>query len=211
MKKLNFKTSALFLLGLFISCTSYSFASDEDTLLRLLANRYSGYDYDSTREVKHDQVRKVVAAGQLAPSSYNEQPWRFIVCEKSQNLQAYEKALACLVEGNRTWAQNAPVLIICLADSKSSHNDKPNEWAQYDTGAASFSIMLQASSMGLIAHQMGGFDQTSLIEAFSIPENCKPMAIMAIGYASEEANAPNKNRRPVGENFFMGEWNLGFE
>ena len=207
--KFNSKKSILFLLSLFtFSCFS-AFACNEEELLHLFSNRFSGYSYDESRNVEHDQVHTILSAGRLAPSSYNEQPWRFIICEKRLNPQAYEKALACLVEENREWAKNAPVLIICLASTKSAHNGKNNDWAKYDLGAASISLMLQATSMGLMAHQMGGFDPTKVVEEFSIPDDVVPMSIMSIGYSNGEVKP--KNRKPLSENFFAGEWSLGFE
>lgn len=197
------------MLSIFAFSSVYTSACDEDSTFQLFENRFSGYQYDASRNVTHDQVYKIISAARLAPSSYNEQPWRFITCEKDQNPQAYEKALACLVEDNRNWAKDAPVLIICLSATKSGHNNKLNDWAQYDTGAASISLMLQATSMGLMAHQMGGFDPLQVREGFNIPEDVVPMAIMTIGYSSEESKP--KNRKPLGENFFMGEWAHGFE
>lgn len=184
-------------------------AAIEDPISMILLERYSGYKYDSSKEVTQDQILRILEAGRLAPSSYNEQPWCYIVCDKNTQPEAYEKALECLVEGNREWAQNAPVLVICVSAMKSAHNNKKNGWAQYDTGAASFGMMLQATSLGLMAHQMGGFINTKVVELFSIPEGFVPMSVMAIGYATEDSVVPVKKRKPLQENFFMGAWGLG--
>lgn len=207
--KIDFKKLACVLLSLFALSDANSFACDETSTLRLFESRYSGYEYDVSKQVVPQQIRTILSAGRLAPSSYNEQPWRFIVCDRNQNRQAYEKALGCLVEENKDWAKNAPVLIICLSDIQSAYTQKKNDWAEYDTGAASMSLMLQAASMGLMAHQMGGFDSDKVKKEFSIPENVVPMSIMSIGYSAGEPKL--KNRKPLGENFFLGEWGCSVE
>lgn len=181
-----------------------------DTLTPLLTKRYSGYVYDSSRPVPREDLKSILEAGRMAPSSYNEQPWIFIVCDRSKDPEAYQKALSALVEFNQGWAKNAPVLILSIASSKSAHNNKLNRWAQYDTGAAAFSMMLEATSLGLMAHQMGGFDEEKLRQAFSIPIDYVPMAVMAIGYQGKE-EIPPKKRKALKENFYEGAWGKGFE
>jgi nitroreductase len=181
-----------------------------DCVSQLLKSRYSGYDYDSSKLVSRDMLKTVLEAGRLAPSSYNEQPWHFLVCNRATDPVAYQKALNTLVEDNRTWAKNAPVLVLCVADTKSAHDDQGNGWAQYDTGAAAFAMMAQATSLGLMTHQMGGFDSDKARKAFSIPDQFEPMAVMAIGYATAVQNSPEKKRKPLQENFFEGAWGHGF-
>lgn len=181
-----------------------------ETLAPLLTRRYSGYVYDSSRPVTREMLKSILEAGRLAPSSYNEQPWVFIVCDRTKDPEAYQKALGALVEFNQGWAKNAPVLILSIASSKSAHNNKLNRWAQYDTGAAAFSMMLEATSLGLMAHQMGGFDEEKLRKAFSIPDDFVPMAVMAIGYQGNE-EIKLKKRKALKENFYEGAWGKGIE
>ena len=84
-------------------------------------------------------------------SCYGAQPWNFIICDRSRDEAAWNKALECLAEGNITWAQNAPVLILAVAVEHFKHNGEPNRWAQYDTGSAGISLCLQATDLGLMA------------------------------------------------------------
>lgn len=65
--------------------------------------------------------------------------------------------------------------------------------------------------MGLMAHQMGGFDEQKIRDAFSIPEGFRPMSVMAIGYPSSDAVQPKRLRKPFSENFFMGSWGRKFD
>ena len=182
-----------------------------DPLADLLLKRYSGRSYDPTKPVTHDQLIALAEAARLAPSSYNEQPWRFIICDRTTDPNAYDKVFSTLVEFNQGWAKNAPVLIITLAASNSSHNNTPNRWAQYDTGAATYSMMLEATSLGLMAHQMGGYDEQKLRQLFSIPEGYVPMAVMAVGYDTGKEPIVPKERHPFETNFFSGSWGVNFK
>lgn len=198
------------LLACFVGVITAASAPTNDTLTPLLNKRYSGYEYDASRPVSKEIVKSILEAGRLAPSSYNEQPWVFIICDRAKDPEAYQKALNGLVEFNQGWAKKAPILVLCIASTKSAHNNKVNRWAQYDTGAAAFSMMLEATSLGLMAHQMGGFDEEKLRKSFSIPDDYVPMGVMALGYQGKEDAKPKK-RKDLKENFFEGAWGKGFE
>lgn len=204
MKKISF---ALVLLA----CGMSSCIGEKvESVAQVLARRKSGYAFDSNKMVSHDQLEKIMEAGQSAPSSYNDQPWAFIVCDKATNPEAYEKALKSLVEFNQKWAQAAPVLIIVTAVTNSREN-KFNKWAQYDTGAAAGFMALQAAALGLMAHQMGGFEEAQLRENFNIPKDIMPLSVMAIGYEAdnEKKKSVKKERKPINQIFFNGAWGTG--
>lgn len=181
----------------------------------LLAERWSGRAYDNQRPVTNEQILALSEAARWAPSCFGEQPWHYIVCDKTTNRAAWDKAFTCLVEGNQSWAVDAPLLIVALADSQFSHDDKQNRWAEYDTGAATMSICIQATALGLMVHQMGGFIATKVMELFSIPEQYVAMSIMTVGYqlaedaitaeVMEREVAP-RQRAPLAKHFFNGAW-----
>ncbi len=180
-----------------------------------LANRWSGRAYDAGKAVSQEQIITLLEAARWAPSCYGDQPWRFIVWDKNTDAAGWQKAFDCLVPSNQSWVKNAPVLLLTTADSLFSHNLKPNRWAQYDTGAAAENLCLQASAMGLMAHQMGGFDAAKARVAFAVPEQYTPMAMMSAGHPAaiatlsgevlERETAP-RARRELGELFFSGTW-----
>lgn len=182
----------------------------------IIANRWSPRAYDANKAVSQKQIISLLEAARWAPSCFGDEPWRFIVWDKNQDETAWDKAYDCIVPGNQTWAKDAPVLILICADTLFSHNQKPNRWANYDTGAAAVSLCLQATSMGLVTHQMGGFDGEKTRAAFGIPEQIEMMSMLAVGYAAdadtlsdelkERELAPRK-RRPLGELFYDGVWN----
>jgi nitroreductase len=181
----------------------------------LLAKRWSGRAYDVSRQVSQQDIISLLEAARWAPSCYGDEPWRYIVCDKSTNESAWDKAFSCLSEGNQSWAVNAPVLILALANTIFSHNDSDNRWAQYDTGAATMSLCIQASSLGLMVHQMGGFSAEKAAETFSIPEQYTSMAMMTVGYQLAEdkisgemmdRESSARKRNPLAEQFFDGQW-----
>ena len=90
----------------------------------LIASRWSGRAYNSNKTVTREQIISLLEAARWAPSCYGDQPWRFIVFDKSTNESAWEQALDCLAEGNRAWAKDAPLLLLSCADSILSKNGK---------------------------------------------------------------------------------------
>lgn len=181
----------------------------------LLARRWSPRAFDASRPVERDKLLACLEAARWAPSCYGEQPWRFIVCDKANDAAGWQKMFDCLTPKNQMWAGQAPVLLLSCSGSSFLANDNPNRWAQYDTGAASVSICLQATALGLASHQMGGFDIDKARAAFNIPSDYQPMAAMALGYQAgidslDEAfhglELGERQRQPLGTCFFRGDW-----
>ena len=175
-------------------------------MVDIFALRSSGYSYDSTRMVTKDQLELMVKAAQEAPSSYNEQPWNFIIADRVASPDAFNKVLNTLVAQNQEWAQHASALIVVVA-SLNSRKGEPNKWALYDTGAAALSMALQATLLGLSTHQMGGFRAAQLREEFAIFDDYMPISVMAVGYAAPSQEPRPKNRKALDTNFFWGTWN----
>jgi len=180
-----------------------------------IASRWSGVAFDAERPISQEQLLAIMEAGRWAPSCFGDQPWRFIVCNKSENPEAWQKLYDSLAEGNQGWCANVPILIAACHDTQFSMNDNPNPWAAYDTGAASVSMCLQATDLGLMSHQMAGFSAELISEKFTIPERYKSIAVLAIGYQVAEENIPEalkgrelapRKRNDLKDNFFMGNW-----
>ena len=190
-------------------------AITQQPIHELIANRWSGRAYDASKPVTKDQLVSLLEAARWAPSCFGDQPWRYVVCNKSENLQAWQAAYDCLVPGNQSWAVNAPVLLLICADTLFSHNDKPNKWAPYDTGAATENLCLQATALGLMAHQMGGFDADKARTTFKVPERYQILAMVTVGYQADvesltgetkEREIVARSRKPLNELFFNGQW-----
>lgn len=186
----------------------------------LLASRWSPRAYDASKSVSRAQITALLEAGRWAPSCNGDEPWRYLVWDRSRDPQGWQRAFDCLSESNQKWVKNVPLLMLSCAGSVFAHNGKPNRWTQHDTGMASLSIALQAVALGLIAHQMGGFDADKARAAFGIPAGYTPMSMIAVGYQAEpdvldeETKAKElrpRARKPLGEHFFEGAWGSGFE
>ncbi len=154
----------------------------------VIKNRWSPRSF-SDKAVSSEQLQRILEAARWAPSSFNEQPWRFIVGVKGD--ETYNKLYDCLVEFNQIWAGNAPVLVLAIG-KKTSAKGEENSVYQYDVGQSMAYITLQAEAEGLKSHQMGGFSKTKARELFNIPEDFDPMVMSAIGYQDEpEKLRPN--------------------
>lgn len=174
----------------------------------LIRDRYSTVTF-SSKPIEEEKLSALFEAARWAPSSYNEQPWKFIVGIKGKD-ENYQKIFDCLVEANQGWAKYAPVLAISLSRKISEVSNKPNRFAQYDTGMAVGNLLAQATAMGLNVHQMGGFSVNKAREFFDIDEQYEVMAAMAIGYIGDvklfpedlqERESKKRLRKPLDDLF----------
>lgn len=151
----------------------------------LMAERWSPRSF-SDQGITEEQVLALLQAARWSPSCFNDQPWRFIVGLRGRADGRHAQVMNCLTTGNRAWADRAPLLVIACASTRFRHNEQPNRWAEYDTGAAMMSLTLQAQALGLHVHQMGGFDADAARATFELHGDLRPMAVAAIGYISND-------------------------
>ena len=183
-----------------------------------MQTRWSPRAIDPDKDISPEDLTALLEAARWAPSCFNDQPWRFIVCVKSKDETSWKNALANLAEKNQLWAKNAPVLMLAVAMDNFNHNGKPNRWAMYDTGAASVSLCFQATALGLVVHQMGGFDAEKARALFKLPAGCTPMSMIAVGYQADidvldedfkAAELAERTRVPLDQRFYFGQWGTG--
>ena len=186
----------------------------------LMQSRWSPRAIDPDKDISPEDLTALLEAARWAPSCFNDQPWRFIVCVKSKDETSWKNALANLAEKNQLWAKNAPVLMLAVAMENFNHNGKPNRWAMYDTGAASVSLCFQATALGLVVHQMGGFDAEKARALFNLPAGCTPMSMIAVGYQADidvldddfkAAELAERTRAPLDQRFYFGQWGVGVD
>ena len=146
----------------------------------LIRRRWSPRAFDPDRLVEPAKLRSIFEAARWAPSSNNEQPWRFIVATKDEP-EEFGKVLACLVEKNQSWARHAPVLMIGATSLAFERNRQRNRHAFYDLGAAVAFLTMEATAQGLSLHQMAGFSPDKARETFSIPESAEAVVALALG------------------------------
>ena len=149
-------------------------------LHELIAKRYSPRAF-SGEPVEEEKIISLLEAARWSPSSMNEQPWRFIIGVKGEG-ETFNKIYDSIFELNQIWAQNAPVLILAVAKEFNDRNKQDNRYAEYDLGQAIAHLTLQATSLNLYLHQMGGFNQDKARKHFKIPDGYVPISVIAVGY-----------------------------
>lgn len=182
-------------------------ASADYPIHDLLAERWSPDSFDS-KPVSASDLRSLFEAARWAPSSYNEQPWRYIVATKD-NLDDFNRLLSCLDEGNQKWAKTAPVLALAVVNRKFSRNGKDNRAATHDLGLATANLAFEATSRNLVVHQMIGIIPEKARDLYAIPEDSEAWTALAIGYSgAEELNVKtnNRKRKKLNEFVYGGVW-----
>lgn len=168
----------------------------------------------SDRPVAAATLRSVLEAARWAPSANNQQPWHFIVATKGDP-ETYQRLHDLLMDGNKRWAGNAPVLILAVARLYTDREGNATMRSLYDVGLATAQLNTQATALGLIAHQMGGFYGDRARGEFGIPDGYEPVAAIALGYPGDAAALPEdlrqretapRVRKPLAEFVFGKAW-----
>jgi len=179
----------------------------------VLRHRWSPRAFDS-RPVENEKLRSLFEAARWAASSYNAQPWYFIVAAKDDP-ENYKRVTDCFVEFNQGWTKGAPVVAISVAGMKFQHNGEPNRHAFHDVGQAAANLALQATALGLQIHQMAGILPDKARELFGIPAGFEAVAGIALGYPGDPASLPEglrekevapRERKPLHSFVFTGKW-----
>ena len=179
----------------------------------ILKRRWSPRAF-SDRMVEPEKLRSLWEAARWAPSSFNEQPWHFIVATRDKPAE-HEKLLSCLVERNQQWARNAPVLMVSVTELNFAKSGKPNRHAFHDVGLAMGNLLVEATALNLFVHQMAGFSPEKVKELFTVPEGFEPVAAIAIGYGADPSTAPEafrqqetapRSRKSINSFVFEGKW-----
>jgi nitroreductase len=188
-------------------------APSDHPVHELIRERWSPRAFEN-KPVPHSVLRSIFEAARWAPSSSNEQPWAYLVAP-SDDKDNFDKMLSVLVEFNASWAKGASVLALAVAKLAFAKNNAPNRNAQYDTGAATALLSMEATAHGLAIHQMGGFDPEKARQAFGIPAGWEAIAAIAIGYPGDPASLPQplkdretapRKRKPIAEFVMAGHW-----
>ena len=180
----------------------------------LIANRWSPRAFDS-RAVEPDKLRALFEAARWAASSYNAQPWYFIVATKDDPVN-FKKVLDSFVEFNQGWAKHAPVVALSVAGHKMPHDGSTNRHWFHDVGAAGATLALQATALGFQVHQMAGILPDKAREIFGIPADFEAVAGFAMGYPGDPTTLPEgrlrdgetgpRHRKSASEFVFTGSW-----
>jgi nitroreductase len=192
-------------------------ATTEHPIQNFVAHRWSPYGF-ADRQVSEADLRSLFEAARWAASSFNEQPWSYIVATSAQE-SAFTRLLSCLVEANQIWAKAAPVLALGVATLNFKRNGKPNRVALHDLGLAAGNLVAEATARGLSVHQMGGILPDRAREIYAIPEGSEAVTGIAIGYPGDpdafsneirERDLAPRERKPQRDFVFGASWGKPF-
>lgn len=190
----------------------------EHHVIAPIAARWSPRAF-SSRLVEREKLLSVLEAARWAASSFNEQPWRFIVAARSDPA-AFEKVLACLKESNRSWAADAPVIMLVLAKKTFSNTGGVNKHRLYDAGQAVAQLSLQAVASELYVHQMAGILPDKARQVFAVPDDFEIVVGLALGYLGDDSQLPEdlrakerreRKRKALSDLVFSGEFGQSAE
>ena len=188
-------------------------AATDHPILKLLAERWSPCGF-SDRYVSESDLRSLFEAARWAASSYNEQPWSYLVALR-QDVVEFKRLLECLVEANQVWARSAAVLVLGVVNLRFARNNEENRAAVHDLGLAAGNLVMEATARELSVHQMIGIHPDRARETYLIPEHFEPWTALAIGYRADPATLTEalrtrdltpRQRKPLGKFVFTGRW-----
>ncbi len=155
------------------------------------------------RKVHKDLIAKIIDSARWAPSSGNIQNWQFLIVEdKGRKLQISEAALG------QTFIALSPVnIIVCVdnANMEMYYGKRGTDMYSYQNSAAAIqNMLLTAHSLGLGSCWVGAFDEDALKRILKIPDDIVPVAIISVGYPSEQP--PTPSRRNLDVLIYSEEW-----
>jgi nitroreductase len=178
--------------------------SDSKNLDSMFLQRWSPRAF-SSEAISDENLNTLFEAARWSPSCFNEQPWHYVYAKSEDDLTRFQ---SILVDANKTWASHAPVLVIAFSKKQFAHNNNPNRWADFDSGAAWMALTLQANKLGLHCHGMGGFDQDKAYEVTNVDAGkYNAICVIAIGKMTSpeslsldlQENESPSDRKPVAE------------
>ena len=154
----------------------------------LFINRWSPRSM-SGEGLTDDELFSLFEAARWAPSSFNNQPWRFIFARKKSDK---ERFFSLLSEGNKPWNEKAAVLVVIVSKKTFDHNNQPSRTHSFDTGAAWENLALEGARRGLVVHGMQGFDYEKAKGVLKVPDDYEIEAMASIGKRGIKEDLPEK-------------------
>ncbi len=155
---------------------------------KLIANRWSPRAFDSNFVISDTDLKLIIEAARLAPSAFNEQPWRYLIGKRGD--ETFNQILSGLGEFNQTWARNSSVLLLVCGTRQRSNGD-PHPSYQYDLGLSVSQATFQAHHLGFVSHQMTGFSHDAMCKTFDLT-TLDPVVVVAIGKQGDSDILPEQ-------------------
>ncbi|HPV50193.1 MAG TPA: nitroreductase family protein [Smithellaceae bacterium] len=169
----------------------YDFRKRENAVDEIFIRRWSPRAM-SGEGLDEETLRTLLEAARWAPSSNNNQPWRFIYARRQT--PHWERFFNLLDEGNQNWAKDAAVLMVVVSKT-TFDSGKPSRTHSFDTGAAWLSLALQGSMKGLVVHGMQGFNYERAQKELQVPEGYAVEAMIAIGRPGRKEDLPEYQQK----------------
>ncbi len=188
-----------------------SYRQPEYPVDELLVNRWSPRAM-SGEPISREELHTLIEAARWAPSSFNEQPWRFLYAMRDS--AHWPMYMNWLMEANRVWCANAGALLLIVSKKTFTHNGKPNAVHVFDAGAAWQNLALQGARLGLVIHGMAGFDWTKAQQEAGVPSDYSVCAMVAVGRPGRVDGLPENlrsrevptGRKPMAQLVFEGKF-----
>lgn len=161
-----------------------------EDILPEIVRRKSGRIF-SPKPVEEDILRRALLAARWAPSSGNQQPWRWVITTQGEPRNALNDALS---RGN-AWAKKAPVLVALISHPDLDHLLDGRAYYLFDCGLSAMSFILECVHNGLIAHPMAGFDEQKAREALGVPPDYRIIVLIAAGYPGDPQKDTDEETR----------------
>lgn len=144
-------------------------------------------------EMTDQELIPLFEAARWAPSSYNNQPWRFLYAKR--NTAEWPLFFDLMVDFNKGWTKNAAVIAVVISGKNFEHNTKPSRTHSYDAGAAWMALALEGTARGYVVHGMEGFDYEKAKKDLNIPDDFQVEAMLAIGKRAQTQTLPEEMQK----------------
>lgn len=181
-------------------------ALTEHAVLPLIRQRFSARSF-TAELLSEEELLTLFEAAAWAPSAMNEQPWRYRYALRGTS--SFNQLWNCLNAGNQPWAKDAAAIVVCSVMKKLERNGQSNLSRFHDLGLANAQLLMQATSMGIHGHLIGGFDHEKAERELAFDkEHEEVFCLLVLGrlgdpdalvepFRTRELSA--RNRRPLSE------------
>lgn len=200
MKHMFMYSIIFFLLCIGLLVTVYN---NPIKVISLIEQRVSVRSFDGNDQLSDETINVLFNAASKAPSSFNNQPWRFLYARRGDFF--WQMYCSFLDPFNQKWAQDASLLIIVLSKKTYNYKEKANPTYSFEAGLAVQNLITQAHAMGLGSCIIGGFDSHKIRTECAIPDSYEILVMIAVGYSKPSVfTEKNTARFPLGQMLFHG-------
>jgi nitroreductase len=178
--------------------------------LETIRKRCSLKAHLSKRTIEPEKISAILDAARLAPSARNSQPWRFVVVQGEEAVEALAQAA---FQGPGAVVQQAPVIIIVCARPGDDVKIDGKEYYLFDVGLAVENMLLAATDLGLVTHPMASFNEAEVKRILHIPDDVRVVIVTPLAYPGEvsydeasEERLSQRTRRALKETAYFNRW-----